>query len=101
MHEPRVLAGGVSEPGPRNNSCFAALGGVARRSIYDNMKTAVDRVRKDKSRTVNARFAVMCAHYLYDPEFCNVDMATRPAREPPEGEQNSKGKIHTARRQLS
>jgi hypothetical protein len=51
---------------------FAALGGVARRGIYDNMKTAVDKVLKGKGRTVNARFAVMCAHYLYDPDFCNV-----------------------------
>ena len=52
--------------------CFAALGGVARRGIYDNMKTAVDKVGKGKGRQVNARFAVMCAHYLYDPDFCNV-----------------------------
>ena len=51
---------------------FAALGGVARRGIYDNMKTAVDKVRKGKGRVVNARFAVMCAHYLYDADFCNV-----------------------------
>ena len=51
---------------------FAALGGVARRGIYDNMKTAVDKVHKGKARTVNARFAVMCAHYLDDPDFCNV-----------------------------
>ena len=51
---------------------FAALGGVARRGIYDNMKTAVDKVLKGKGRSVNARFAVMCAHYLYDPDFCNV-----------------------------
>ncbi|GAB2472316.1 hypothetical protein GCM10027082_24790 [Comamonas humi] len=51
---------------------FAALGGVARRGIYDNMRTAVDKVHKGKGRTVNARFAVMCAHYLYDPDFCNV-----------------------------
>ena len=51
---------------------FAALGGVPRRGIYDNMKTAVDKVKKGKGRTVNARFAVMCAHYLFDPDFCNV-----------------------------
>jgi transposase len=51
---------------------FAALGGVARRGIYDNMKTAVDKVKKGKGRTVNARFVAMCAHYLYDPDFCNV-----------------------------
>ena len=51
---------------------FTALGGVPRRGIYDNMKTAVDKVLKGKGRVVNARFAVMCAHYLFDAEFCNV-----------------------------
>ncbi|WP_428508790.1 IS21 family transposase [Roseateles sp.] len=51
---------------------FAALGGVARRGIYDNMKTAVDKVLKGKGRVVNERFGVMCAHYLFDPDFCNV-----------------------------
>jgi len=51
---------------------FAALGGIARRGIYDNMKTAVDKVKKGKGRVVNARFAVMCAHYLFDADFCNV-----------------------------
>ncbi len=51
---------------------FAALGGIPRRGIYDNMKTAVDRVNKGKGRVVNARFAVMCAHYLFDADFCNV-----------------------------
>jgi len=51
---------------------FEALGGIPRRGIYDNMKTAVDRVNKGKGRIVNARFAVMCAHYLFDADFCNV-----------------------------
>jgi transposase len=51
---------------------FAALGGVARRGIYDNMKTAVDRVGKGKTREVNLRFTTMCAHYLFDADFCNV-----------------------------
>ncbi|VVN34881.1 hypothetical protein PS639_05010 [Pseudomonas fluorescens] len=45
---------------------------MPRRGIYDNMKTAVDKINKGKDRTVNARFAVMCAHYLFDPDFCNV-----------------------------
>ena len=45
---------------------------MPRRGIYDNTKTAVDKVSKSKGRTVNARFAVMCAHYLFDPYFCNV-----------------------------
>ena len=51
---------------------FAALGGIPRRGIYDNMKTAVDKVKKGKGRTVNARFNAMCAHYLFDADFCNV-----------------------------
>ena len=51
---------------------FAALGGIPRRGIYDNMKTAVDRVKKGKGRVVNARFAALCAHYLFDADFCNV-----------------------------
>ena len=51
---------------------FAALRGIPRRGIYDNMKTAVDKVGRGKLRTVNARFAAMCTHYLLDPDFCNV-----------------------------
>jgi transposase len=53
--------------------CLTGLGGVPRRGIYDNMKTAVDRVPgRGKARVVNARFAAMAAHYLFDPDFCNV-----------------------------
>ena len=51
---------------------FMALGGVPRRGIYDNMKTAVDKVRPGKARVVNARFAAMASHYLFDTDFCNV-----------------------------
>ena len=49
-----------------------ALGGIPRRGIYDNMRTAVDKVNKGKSRVVNTRFAAMASHYLFDPDFCNV-----------------------------
>lgn len=52
---------------------FTALGGVPKRGIYDNMKTAVDKVcRVNNSRVVNTRFFAMTAHYLFDPDFCNV-----------------------------
>ena len=51
---------------------FTALGGVPKRGIYDNMKTAVDKVCKGKGRVVNTRFFAMTAHYLFDPDFCNV-----------------------------
>lgn len=40
-----------------HNHAFVVLGGVPRRGIYDNMRTAVDRVRRGKERDVNARFA--------------------------------------------
>ena len=51
---------------------FTALGGIPRRGIYDNMKTAVDKVKKGKTRIVNTRFSAMASHYLFDPDFCNV-----------------------------
>jgi transposase len=50
---------------------FRVLGGVPRRGIFDNMKTAVDRIGLGKARQVNARFAAMASHYLFEPEFCN------------------------------
>ena len=50
---------------------FRVFGGVPGRGIYDNMKTAVDRVGKGKQRDVNARFNTMASHYVFEPEFCN------------------------------
>jgi transposase len=54
-----------------HHHAFRALGGVPRRGIYDNMRTAVDRVGLGKHRQVNARFLAMASHYLFDAEFCN------------------------------
>jgi hypothetical protein len=51
---------------------FTVFGGVPRRGIYDNMKTAVDRVQQGKKRVINTRFYALSAYYLFDPEFCNV-----------------------------
>ena len=50
---------------------FRVLGGVPQRGIFDNMRTAVDRIGVGKARQVNARFAAMASHYLFEPEFCN------------------------------
>ena len=50
---------------------FRVLGGVPTRGIYDNMKTAVDRVGRGKERQINMRFLAMTNHYVYEPEFCN------------------------------
>jgi transposase len=35
------------------------------------MKTAVDRIGSGKARQVNARFAAMASHYLFEMDFCN------------------------------
>ena len=50
---------------------FRVFGGVPERGIYDNMKTAVDRVGRGKERLVNLRFLAMANHYVFEPEFCN------------------------------
>jgi len=50
---------------------FNAFGGIPERGIYDNMKTAVDKIGRGKQRQVNKRFYAMVSHYLYEPEFCN------------------------------
>ena len=50
---------------------FRVFEGVPGRGIYDNMKTAVDKVGLGKKRDVNARFKAMTSHYVFDPEFCN------------------------------
>lgn len=54
-----------------HHQCLTLLGGIARRGIYDNMKTAVDKVGIGKTRDVNARFAAMASHYLFQADFCN------------------------------
>jgi len=54
-----------------HNHALPALGGVPERGIYDNMKTAVDKVRRGKKRDVNVRFQAMVSHFLFEAEFCN------------------------------
>jgi hypothetical protein len=54
-----------------HNHAFRVLGGVPRRGIYDNKRTAVDKVGRGKERSVNVRFSAMTSHYLFEAEFCN------------------------------
>ena len=54
-----------------HTQAFTAFGGVPRRGIYDNMKTAVDGIGQHRERRVNARFHAMTSHYLFAAEFCN------------------------------
>ena len=49
---------------------FRFFGGVCRRGIYDNMKTAVQTVFVGKARTYNRRFLQMCSHHLVEPVAC-------------------------------
>lgn len=49
-----------------HNHGFRVLGGVPRRGIYDNMRTAVERIGPSGERQVNARFLAMASHYLFE-----------------------------------
>jgi transposase len=49
---------------------FQLWGGVPRRGIYDNLKTAVDLIFVGKERQYNGRFLQMASHYLIDPVAC-------------------------------
>jgi len=54
-----------------HNHCFRVLGGIPERGIYDNMKTAVDKVGRGKQRDVNKRFRAMVSHFTFEASFCN------------------------------
>jgi len=54
-----------------HNHAFRVFGGIPSRRIYDNMRTAIDKVSRGKERCVNVRFMAMTSHYLFEPEFCN------------------------------
>lgn len=65
---------------------FRVFGGVPGRGIYDNMKTAVDRVGRGKQRDVNARFKAMASHYVFEPSPIGLEpMAPRWATLQPGG----------------
>ena len=50
-----------------HDKAFVFYGGVCRRGIYDNMKTAVDAIFVGKARQYNRRFLQMCSHHLVEP----------------------------------
>jgi transposase InsO family protein len=50
-----------------HDKAFRFYGGVCRRGIYDNMKTAVEAIFVDKARQYNRRFLQMCSHHLIEP----------------------------------
>jgi transposase len=53
-----------------HDKAFEFYGGICRRGIYDNMKTAVEAIFVGKARQYNLRFLQMCSHHLVDPVAC-------------------------------
>ena len=53
-----------------HDKAFRFYGGVCRRGIYDNMKTAVEAIFVGKARQYNRRFLQMCSHHLIEPVAC-------------------------------
>ncbi len=53
-----------------HDHAFRFFGGVCKRGIYDNMRTAVDAVFAGKERRFNRRFLQLCSHYLVEPVAC-------------------------------
>jgi transposase len=53
-----------------HDKAFVFYGGVCRRGIYDNMKTAVETIFVGKARAYNRRFLQMCSHHLIEPVAC-------------------------------
>ncbi len=49
-----------------HNHAFRVLDGAPRRGIFDNMRTAVDKIGRGKERQVNARFSAMVSHFLFE-----------------------------------
>ncbi len=53
-----------------HNRAFQFFGGTTKKGIFDNMKTAVNKVFVGKDRKFNSRFSEMASHYLFEPIAC-------------------------------
>ncbi|MBC8344495.1 MAG: IS21 family transposase [Bacteroidetes bacterium] len=53
-----------------HNKAFQFFEGTTKKGIYDNMKTAVQKVFVGKNRKFNLRFEEMASHYLFEPIAC-------------------------------
>jgi transposase len=63
-----------------HHHAFRVLGGVPRRGIYDNMRTAGDRIGLGKARQVNARFQAMVSTISSTPNSAIGRRAGRKGR---------------------
>jgi transposase len=53
-----------------HNKAFAFFQGTCKRGIYDNLKTAVNKILRGKQRLFNRKFEQLCSHYLVEPVAC-------------------------------
>ena len=53
-----------------HDKAFEFYGGICRRGIYDNMKTAVEAIFVGKARQIGRCFLQMCSHHLVEPVAC-------------------------------
>jgi len=61
-------------------TAFAFFGGSPMRGIYDNMKTAVQKVLKGSTREWNSAFERLCAHYRIEPTACTPGRGNEKGR---------------------
>ena len=78
-----------------HDKAFQFYGGVCRRGIYDNMKTAVEAIFIGKARQYNRRFLQMCSHHLIEPGGLHPcgRLGEGPGREP--GRQSARPAVPT------
>ena len=50
---------------------FQYFGGVCKRGIYDNMRTAVKKILKGHRRNLHEKFIRFSSHYLFEASFCS------------------------------
>mgnify|MGYP001815031239 FL=1 len=53
-----------------HNKAFEFFQGTCKRGIYDNLKTAVNKILRGKEREFNRKFEQLCSHYLVEPVAC-------------------------------
>ena len=59
---------------------FEFFGGVPTEGLFDNLKTAVQKILKGRDRLEQESFIALQAHYLFKAEFCNVRSGNEKGR---------------------
>lgn len=59
---------------------FEFFGGVPAEGLYDNLKTAVQKIMKGRDRLEQEAFIALQAHYVFKAEYCNVRSGNEKGR---------------------